>query len=849
MKFVNFGIDLGTTNSLIAKYENSKAQVYKNPVGQKETLASVVAYRPDRILIGDKAREYLTKDVVNVFGGFKRKMGTDEKYYVVNIDENVTPVELSSLILKELIKFVPPTENVEAAVITVPASFDSMQSNATLKAGQEAGLKNVFLLQEPIAACLAFFNSGAATEKPGGYWLVYDLGGGTFDVALIKSTENDLKIVDHEGNNFLGGLDFDFAIIDKIIVLQIIKQTGIENFEEEFRVKYGKYESLYYQVMYYAEEAKKELSQAGATVIEFSAQLDGKLFDFYIPINREDVDAIYLPIINETIKLLNNVLLHNKLTAADINEIILVGGSTFLPQVREQLSTQTNIKLNYSLDPATSVAAGAAYYAANKYYEPAAEDIIAEEAAASTENIAKDILATVDFNPVDVELALNYSRSSRDKEEVLLITCSGDYEEKTYRITRADGGFDTGFVMLKGKKTEFLPLIAGISNVFALQVYDAQHNEIKSLEKEIQITQGMYNIDGQPLPHDICIEVDDVENKMTKLEAIFERNSLLPQKRTLYREISKTIKKGTKDSIVINILEGDKNSRPSSNLTIGIIEISGKDLQTDLIKGSDIEIQLLLTDSRVLETAVYLTMTQQEFKNVFSVSEKQISVARLQEQYIQLENELTNTVREFQYNHNDIWEIKANALLEELQAVKTSLFKLKDKDKSDEKYVIAEKITRISREYDKLGGNERIAVMIEDYFNTKERVLQIINTADFEKDELKKKYQTIEQSEAGFINSKNVSVIENKFRQLNDLYWSGLSNTTSFLISRFIEYKSYTADDFKDYGAAKSIIKMADASLEKEKYPEFRRHIFSISALVKVFKHNHHIDFKGTGIG
>ena len=156
MKSVNFGIDLGTTNSLIAKYENSKVHVYKNPVGQKETLASVVAYRPDRILIGDKAREYLAKDAVNVFGGFKRKMGTDEKYYVVNIDENITPVELSTLVLKELKKFVPPTENLEAAVITIPASFDSMQSNATLKAGQDAGFKEVFLLQEPIAACLAF---------------------------------------------------------------------------------------------------------------------------------------------------------------------------------------------------------------------------------------------------------------------------------------------------------------------------------------------------------------------------------------------------------------------------------------------------------------------------------------------------------------------------------------------------------------------------------------------------------------------------------------------------------------------------------------------------------------------
>ncbi|MEI9955713.1 MAG: Hsp70 family protein [Ferruginibacter sp.] len=119
-----------------------------------------------------------------------------------------------------------------------------------------------------------------------------------------------------------------FAIIDNLIIPEIIKQTGIENFEEEFRVKYGKYEMLYYQVMYYAEEAKKELSQAPATAIEFSAMLNDKNYDFYIPITREAVDKIFLPLVNETIALLNKVLENNHLTAKDINEIILVGGST-----------------------------------------------------------------------------------------------------------------------------------------------------------------------------------------------------------------------------------------------------------------------------------------------------------------------------------------------------------------------------------------------------------------------------------------------------------------------------------------------------------------------------------------
>jgi molecular chaperone DnaK len=843
MKPVNFGIDLGTTNSLIAKYDGNKVVVFKNPVGQKETLASVVAYRPDRILVGDKAREYLKKDPVNVFGNFKRKMGTDEKYYVVNIDDNVTPVQLSALLLKELKNFIHTGETPQACVITIPASFDTMQSNATLKAGKEAGFQEIFLLQEPIAASLAFFNE-TGVEKKDGYWLVYDLGGGTFDAALVHASEQELKVIDHEGNNFLGGADFDFAIIEKIIVPEIVQKTGIENFEEELRVKHGRYEKLFFELLYYAEEAKKELSHSPVATIEFTAQLNGSFYEFEIAITREKTDAIFLPIINESIQLVKNVLQNNRLTAKDVNQLILVGGSTFVPQVREQLALQTGIELNCSSDPTTSIAAGAAYYAANKYYDAPDE----QSTAASAEE-GEAILSTVEFTEPDIRIETSYATTSRDKEEVLLLFSEGAYETKFFRIIRSDGGFDTGFVPLKAKKTEFLPLLPSVTNLFSLTVYDDHYEEIKGLSKSISITQGQYSIGGQPLPHDISIEVDDVENKTTRLEAIFERNSMLPQKRTLYRELSKTLKKGSKDSVIINILEGDKNARPSSNLTIGCIEISGKDLKTDVVKGSDVEIQLHINDSRVLETSVFLVMTQQEFKNVFSLSEKHIHLERLREQYQQLENELVDTVQNFQYNQNDIWEIKANALLEDLKSVKEPLFKLKPNDQSDTKYVIAQKMTRISQESDKLGGNERLAMLVETYFEAKERTKEAVHNCDFEKPEMLKKLQKIEQSEDSFVRSKNVSFIENKLNQLNDLTWDALCNTTSFLISRYLEWKELPPEFYKDYRTAQSLIKMADASLQKEKYAEFRRQVFSLTHTMVVIDHRFNQDFKGTGIG
>ncbi len=155
MKTINFGIDLGTTNSLIAQYNGGTVEVFKNPVGFKETLPSCIAFRGERTLIGDKAREWLLKDPFNVFAGFKRKMGTSDTYFCPTKSDFISPIQLSSLVLSELKNFVHTQEKPEHVVITIPASFDTVQSNATKKAGYEAGFREVVLLQEPIAASLA----------------------------------------------------------------------------------------------------------------------------------------------------------------------------------------------------------------------------------------------------------------------------------------------------------------------------------------------------------------------------------------------------------------------------------------------------------------------------------------------------------------------------------------------------------------------------------------------------------------------------------------------------------------------------------------------------------------------
>jgi len=206
---IDFGVDLGTTNSLIAKWTKGSVEVFKNPLGFKDTLPSIVGFRKDRILVGDQAKAFAEKDPKNVFSRFKRKMGTTECFKAKALEQSQTPVDLSALVLKELKSFVYTGEQVDAAVVTIPAAFDTVQSNATKEAGHKAGLKQVVLLQEPIAASLAYANKQKDRDLRNSQWLVYDLGGGTFDVALVRIADGELKVLDHEGDNYLGGSDFD----------------------------------------------------------------------------------------------------------------------------------------------------------------------------------------------------------------------------------------------------------------------------------------------------------------------------------------------------------------------------------------------------------------------------------------------------------------------------------------------------------------------------------------------------------------------------------------------------------------------------------------------------------------
>jgi len=227
---IDFGIDLGTTNSEIAVLDGTRTEIIKNNINMDYTPSAVYIDKSSRIHVGQKAKDRSFFEENDAYTEFKRDMGSDRNRLFKASGIMMKPEELSAEILKSLKADVAKRlngENIKSAVITVPADFELPQNEATKEAAKLAGIENCHLLQEPIAASLAY---GFQSKNDKVFWLVYDFGGGTFDAALIQLRDGLFRVVHHQGDNFLGGKDLDWRIVEEIVVPQVLKQHKLENF-------------------------------------------------------------------------------------------------------------------------------------------------------------------------------------------------------------------------------------------------------------------------------------------------------------------------------------------------------------------------------------------------------------------------------------------------------------------------------------------------------------------------------------------------------------------------------------------------------------------------------------------
>ncbi|CCY46701.1 chaperone protein DnaK [Firmicutes bacterium CAG:822] len=341
------GIDLGTTNSCVAVYEGGEAKVIANPEGSR-TTPSVVAFKNGEIIVGQAAKNQMVTNP-DTIASIKRLMGTKEK--VKANGKEYTPEEISAMILGDLKKTAEAYlgETVKKAVITVPAYFNDAQRQATKNAGKIAGLEVERIINEPTAAALAY---GMDKQEKTEQILVYDLGGGTFDVSILEIGDGVFEVKSTSGNNHLGGDDYDQRIID-YLVKEFKKSNSIDLSKDKMAMQ---------RLKDAAEKAKKDLSGMTTTNISlpFISQGEDGPVHLEISLSRAKFEDLTRDLTESTLEPVRKALKDAKLTKKDIDKVLLVGGSTRMPRIAEIIKEELGQEASKGVNPDEVVAMGAA---------------------------------------------------------------------------------------------------------------------------------------------------------------------------------------------------------------------------------------------------------------------------------------------------------------------------------------------------------------------------------------------------------------------------------------------------------------------------------------------------------
>lgn len=604
---IDYGIDLGTTNSAISRMESGESVILKSKDGnEKDTTPSCVSFNAKgHITVGDSAfRKYRSdnlkslsqKTAMNSFVEFKRTMGTDKKYLVPNIDKELTSEELSAEILKHLKQYIQD-ENVNAAVITVPAAFKNNQIDATRRAAEMAGLSQVEVLQEPVAAAMAY---GLDSKNKDGFWLVFDFGGGTFDSALLKVEDGIMKVTDTEGDNYLGGKNLDLAIVDELIIPYLSENYNIEETLGNDADK----QVLRNAMKFYAEEAKNILSSKEKHNIyvdpgDAGEDNDGEEIEIDITLTQKDMETVLSPVFQRAIDKCKILLERNNLKGSDLDSLILVGGPTFSPILREMLAKQIT-QPDTSVDPMTVVSKGAALYASTVS--------LSDEVTEKTRDKSK------------IQLEIGHESSTVETEEWVTIKILKDKTEGTIpnqvfaEVTRSDKAWSSGKIEINemGELIE-THLIKGKTNNFTVTLSDGEGNLLESEPNEFTIIQGIGGLNemqGLTLNWGIEIQQRTTGKVVFKQVQGLEKNNSLPAIGTANGlKTQKQIRPGMDaDFIKIPLFQGEHGAdgtRAIYNEHVYDIIISGAELPALLPENSDVDLTVSIDKSQKVSVQAY----------------------------------------------------------------------------------------------------------------------------------------------------------------------------------------------------------------------------------------------------
>jgi molecular chaperone DnaK len=618
---IDYGIDLGTTNSSIAILRGTSTRLIKNDEGSEQTPSAVHIDKNNRLIVGRAAKEVQYFDPENTAIEFKLQMGLEKEYTFQRSGRRMKPEELSAEILKSLMFDVKQRmgDDLRAAVITVPAAFELPQCEATSKAAEIAGLEGSLLIQEPVAAALTYiFNAKSNSEKLDGYWLVYNFGGGTFDTALIEIKDETVQVINHEGDNYLGGKLIAWGIVEKILIPELVKRYPLKDFGR----KNPKWRGAIAKLKLKAEEAKIKLSRVNEEIIDIDDLcLDdtGKNVEFNYTLTRQSVEEMTLPYIERTLEFCRKVLADKGFQPGNIKKILLVGGPTLMPCFRSILPDPKRgmgIPVDFTEDPLTVVAQGAAFFA-------------------GTQRIPDTGIRTVEKGKFSVEL--DYKPMGADTNPLVggkvVSGSGGDMSGFTIEFINSTmkPQWRSGKINLSSQGTFMTNLETSNDNPkndYEIVLYDSRGEKL-NMEPSLFSYVLFKDQGANPhLSHSIGILLERNEVKW-----LINKGSQLPASKLVVLRTRSELRKGNaEDVFYLPIIEGEHQIADRNN-RIGAISIKATDLKHSIPKNSEVEVTIEIDASRRVRIKAFVPIIDEEFEDILNMGYEERNITVLQEDF------------------------------------------------------------------------------------------------------------------------------------------------------------------------------------------------------------------------
>ncbi len=608
------GIDLGTTNSAICSYDGKNIRIWKSPEQNDVTPSAIYVDKRGNRYYGTKACSQALYNPANSATLFKRFMGTTSTIRLEASGLELAPEECSAEILKVLYGYLPEeirSDPETAAVITVPAAFNQMKKDATMQAARLAGLGKVALMQEPVAAVMSIMR----TCQDEGIFLVYDLGGGTFDVSVAENIGGKVNLLAHGGIEMCGGRDIDRMIFNRIVVPWLDRNFTLP----EGWLTSGKYRKFVRIAQWASERTKIELSSMEASRISLSeaeaGTRDENDEEIYLDIEltRDMVDGLIENLVRDTIQTARETLTKAGLSPADVERIVFVGGPTNYKPLRDRVSSGLSLPSDINVNPMTAVAEGASIFAESIDWS-------------SRHHNRKATNETVNTS---IDLSFKYTARTSASRAKIMCMLGKPIDGYTITFTSLDTGWSSGSAALTDRLVIDLPLTLSGENRFSVAVMDPYGRKQDIGRSEIVMTKVLASIGAIPASHSIGIQVMDKLGGSSILDFLVNEGDPLPKKGTVTFRAGQTLKAGSAASINIKLWEGAILEPIEDNRYIGVLKIMGTDFDSGVIPtGAEIECEYEISDSGNISLEVSIPCIGASFgsRNFYSRQEGQIDL-------------------------------------------------------------------------------------------------------------------------------------------------------------------------------------------------------------------------------